>query len=322
MAMTTGMRTAAVQTKTPSTASPRLRQTASLDVLNAFRCAYGMAAARTMSAAPAPASSTPVTSPASKPRVRTSMTCIMPLVNASTPSVRTATARSPGRIRGTRTLTATTMTTVRSSCAHVRPRDAPSRSIRASSTAWMRITTLASWTIRVSHLDAAVEITSDECPLLVLRFGGRLQPPLELELDLLLVRVALVLDGELRSFGDSDPLAGDLDPERCLFLEGVGEAPELGDHVLGRVHALDVPMLFGHGGVVLRFVGARSATSSSSGSPCRASPWAGGPGGTGSGSTGSTGIAFSGSGGAAGPVPPRPRWSTWARRRRRTAAGR
>src|SRR4051794_21307974 len=307
MAMTTGISSPAVHRRTPSAPSPRFRQTASLDVLNAFRCAYGMAAARRMSAAPAPASASPVTSPASKPRLRTSMTCMVPLVNASTPRVSTATARSPGRIRGTKALAAATTMAVRSSGAHVRPRGAPSRSRRASSAAWTSITTLANWTIRVSHPDAAVEITSDECPLFGLRIGDRLQPPLELELDLLLVRVALVLDGELCSSGDSDPLAGDLDPERCLSLEGVGEAPELGDHVLGRVHALDVPMLFGHGGVVLRFVGARSATSSSSGSPCRASPWAGGPGGTGSGSTGSTGIFVSGTGGAAGPVPPRPR---------------
>src|SRR3954451_745857 len=53
---------------------------------------------------------------------------------------------------------------------------------------------------------------------LVGRIGLRcgLNRPLELELDLLLVVLAFVLYGELRTGGDPEPIAGPLDPERLV----------------------------------------------------------------------------------------------------------
>ena len=74
----------------------------------------------------------------------------------------------------------------------------------------------------------------------------RAQRPLQLELDLLLVVTALVLDGELGPFRDPDPLARDLDPERLVLLESVGEAAQLGDHLLGRVDPFHISFFSSH----------------------------------------------------------------------------
>ena len=70
--------------------------------------------------------------------------------------------------------------------------------------------------------------------------------PLQLELDLLGVLAALVLDGELTPSRDADPLTGDLDPERLVGLQRVRQAAQLGRCLGGGVDAFDVSWLLGH----------------------------------------------------------------------------
>src|SRR5918992_5798384 len=70
--------------------------------------------------------------------------------------------------------------------------------------------------------------------------------PLELELDLLLVGAALVLDAELGSGGNADTLSRDLDAEGGVAFERVCEATQLGDDLAGRVTTLHVPGLPAH----------------------------------------------------------------------------
>ncbi len=61
--------------------------------------------------------------------------------------------------------------------------------------------------------------------------------PFELELDLLLVLVPFVLDAELGTRRHADPFPGDLDTERLVAFEGVGQATQPGDDFAGRVDA-------------------------------------------------------------------------------------
>src|SRR4029450_6476147 len=66
-----------------------------------------------------------------------------------------------------------------------------------------------------------VRPSDDWCPTTVRVVSRRrCHRPLELELDLLLALVAFVLDGELRPLRNPEPLAGDLDAERLVLLQG------------------------------------------------------------------------------------------------------
>ena len=75
---------------------------------------------------------------------------------------------------------------------------------------------------------------------------GRVQRPGELELDLLVLLAALVLDRELGADGDLEALTGDLDAERLVLLQGVGQPPQLGHQLRGGVDALDVTSTLCH----------------------------------------------------------------------------
>ena len=70
--------------------------------------------------------------------------------------------------------------------------------------------------------------------------------PGELELDLLAVRVALVLDGQLGACGHPDALTRDRDAERLARLQRVRQAPELGHRVGLVVDLLHVAVVVGH----------------------------------------------------------------------------
>src|SRR5215207_1046850 len=70
--------------------------------------------------------------------------------------------------------------------------------------------------------------------------------PLELELDFFLVLIALVLDRELGALGNPKPFTRDLDSERLILLQGVGEPTQLRHHLLGRVHAFEISRRFRH----------------------------------------------------------------------------
>src|SRR4051812_8116675 len=73
-----------------------------------------------------------------------------------------------------------------------------------------------------------------------------LDRPLQLELDLLLVVVALVLDRELGPLGHPETLAGDLDAERLVLFEGVGQPTKLGHHLRGGIDALKISRRLRH----------------------------------------------------------------------------
>ena len=80
---------------------------------------------------------------------------------------------------------------------------------------------------------------SDDGRIVRVDVGG-VQRPGELELDLLVLLAALVLDRELGADGDLEPLTGDLDAERLVLLQGIGQPPQLGYQLRGGVDALDV----------------------------------------------------------------------------------
>src|SRR4029453_8642862 len=71
--------------------------------------------------------------------------------------------------------------------------------------------------------------------------------PLELKLDLLLIVVELMLDGELGALRNSNPHPRDLDPERLVLLQSVCETAKLGHHLMSRVDAFDISGTPGHG---------------------------------------------------------------------------
>jgi hypothetical protein len=75
---------------------------------------------------------------------------------------------------------------------------------------------------------------------------GGIQRPGELELDLLVLLAALVLDGELGADGDLEALTSDLDAERLVLLQGIGQPPQLGYQLGGGVDALDVTSTLCH----------------------------------------------------------------------------
>src|SRR3954451_25093635 len=71
--------------------------------------------------------------------------------------------------------------------------------------------------------------------------------PLELKLDLLLIIVELMLDGELGALRNSNPHARDLDPQRLFLPQSVCEAAKVGPHVLSGVDPFDISRTPGHG---------------------------------------------------------------------------
>jgi hypothetical protein len=73
--------------------------------------------------------------------------------------------------------------------------------------------------------------------------------PFELKLDLLLVVIEFMLDGELGALRNPNPYARDLDPERLVLFQSVCEAAKLGHHLLSRVEAFDISRSPGHGDI-------------------------------------------------------------------------
>ena len=57
---------------------------------------------------------------------------------------------------------------------------------------------------------------------------------------------ALVLDRELGPDGDLEALTGDLDAERLVLLQGIGETPQLGHELRRGVDAFDVTSTLCH----------------------------------------------------------------------------
>ena len=74
--------------------------------------------------------------------------------------------------------------------------------------------------------------------------------PLHLELDLLFLASALVLDVEGGPRRDVDALPGDLDREPLVVLEGVRQSTELGHELGPGIGLLDVATALGGHGVL------------------------------------------------------------------------
>src|SRR6476659_2295228 len=86
---------------------------------------------------------------------------------------------------------------------------------------------------------------SDDGRIVRVDVGG-VQRPGELELDLLVLLAALVLDRELGADGDLEALTSDLDAERLVLLQSIGQPPQLGYQLGGGVDALDVTSTLCH----------------------------------------------------------------------------
>ena len=89
-------------------------------------------------------------------------------------------------------------------------------------------------------------VPQDERPVVGIDVRLRNQLPFELELNLLIVVPALVLDGELSARWDPEAFPGDLDPEGLVLLERVRQAPKFGYKFRRGVDAFDVSFAFFH----------------------------------------------------------------------------